>query len=316
MAENYQITQLDEGNELQVLHPETNADVVLETTNKKVMTAAERTKLAGIEQGAEVNIVNGVKVNGSTVTPDGEGIVNISIDDTDKIPLSQKGAAGGVAELDGTGKVPASQLPSYVDDVIEGTYVNQTTFNDSDGSPVELETGKIYVDTTSNKEYRWGGSQLVLISESLALGETSSTAYAGNKGKQNADDIAAIKAGTVKAGDASKLNGQSASYYLDYNNLTNKPDIPTVPEIEVVNSGSGSFVGNVTADGYTLTLSKKNISVNDLPNSGVTAGTYSVVTVDAKGRATAGGTILEVGSDSQAAPSANLAIGGIFFKKI
>lgn len=308
MAENYQITQLDEGNELQVLHPETNADVVLETTNKKVMTAAERTKLAGIEQGAEVNIVNGVKVNGSTVTPDGEGIVNISIDDTDKIPLSQKGAAGGVAELDNSGKVPAAQLPSYVDDVLE--YASISAF------PATGEDGKIYIAEDTNRQYRWSGTQYVEISSSIALGETSSTAYAGNKGKQNADDIAAIKAGTVKAGDASKLNGQSASYYLDYNNLTNKPDIPTVPEIEVVNSGSGSFVGNVTADGYTLTLSKKNISVNDLPNSGVMAGTYSVVTVDAKGRATAGGTILEVGSDSQAAPSANLAIGGIFFKKI
>lgn len=308
MAENYQITQLDENSELQVLHPETNADVVLETTNKKVMTAAERIKLAGIEQGAEVNIVNGVKVNGSTVTPDGEGIVNILIDDTDKIPLSQKGAAGGVAELDNSGKVPAAQLPSYVDDVLE--YASLSAF------PATGEDGKIYIAEDTNRQYRWSGTQYVEISSSLALGETSSTAYAGNKGKQNADDIAAIKAGTVKAGDASKLNGQNASYYLDYNNFTNTPDIPTSPEIEVVDSGSGSFVGNVTADGYTLTLSKKNILVSDLPNSGVTAGTYSVVTVDAKGRATAGGTILEVGSDSQAAPSANLAIGGIFFKKI
>lgn len=308
MAENYQITQLGEGDELKVLHPETNADVVLETANKKVMTAAERTKLAGIEQGAEVNIINGVKVNGTTVSPDGSGVVNIEIDDTDKIPLSQKGAAGGVAELDSSGKVPSAQLPSYVDDVLE--FASLSAFPDTG------EDGKIYIAEDTNRQYRWSGTQYVEISASLALGETSSTAYAGNKGKQNADDIAAIKAGTIKAGDASKLNGQSASYYLDYNNLTNKPDIPTVPEIEVVDSGSGSFVGNVTADGYTITLAKKNISVSDLPNSGVTAGTYSVVTVDAKGRATGGGTILEVGSDSQAAPSANLAIGGIFFKKI
>lgn len=308
MAENYQITQLGEGDELKVLHPETNADVVLETANKKVMTAAERTKLAGIEQGAEVNIINGVKVNGTTVSPDGSGVVNIEIDDTDKIPLSQKGAAGGVAELDSSGKVPSAQLPSYVDDVLE--FASLSAFPDTG------EDGKIYIAEDTNRQYRWSGTQYVEISASLALGETSSTAYAGNKGKQNADDIAAIKAGTIKAGDASKLNGQSASYYLDYNNLTNKPDIPTVPEIGVVDSGSGSFVGNVTADGYTITLAKKNISVSDLPNSGVTAGTYSVVTVDAKGRATGGGTILEVGSDSQAAPSANLAIGGIFFKKI
>lgn len=103
------------------------------------------------------------------------------------------GAAGGVATLDETRKVPSSQLPSYVDDVIEGTYVNSTTFNDADGSPVTPESGKIYVDTTTNKEYRWGGTQFVLISESLALGETASTAYPGNKGKQNADNIAALQ---------------------------------------------------------------------------------------------------------------------------
>jgi hypothetical protein len=87
------------------------------------------------------------------------------------------------------GKVPASQLPSYVDDVLE--YSSTSAF------PVAGESGKIYVATDTNKTYRWGGSAYVEISESLALGETSSTAYAGNKGKANADAIAAIKDGTT-----------------------------------------------------------------------------------------------------------------------
>lgn len=90
------------------------------------------------------------------------------------IATSLKGAANGVAELDANGKVPSSQLPSYVDDVIEG--------NGTSAFPTEGETGKIYVDTSTNKTYRWGGSAYTEISASLALGTTSSTAYRGDLG--------------------------------------------------------------------------------------------------------------------------------------
>lgn len=86
-----------------------------------------------------------------------------------------KGAANGVAELDATGKVPASQLPSYVDDVLE--YDNQAGF------PTTGETGKIYVAKNTNKTYRWSGSGYVEISASLALGTTSSTAFRGDYGQ-------------------------------------------------------------------------------------------------------------------------------------
>lgn len=103
------------------------------------------------------------------------------------------------------GKVPAAQLPSYVDDVFE--YSSTSSF------PATGESGKIYVATDTNKTYRWGGSAYVEISESLALGETASTAYPGNKGKANADAIAAIKDGTnidsfadVETAFAEKLN--------------------------------------------------------------------------------------------------------------
>lgn len=81
------------------------------------------------------------------------------------------------------GKVPASQLPSYVDDVIDGTLVNTTTFNDVNGNAVTPEDGKVYNDTTSNKSYRWSGTQFVVLNEGVALGETSATAYRGDRGK-------------------------------------------------------------------------------------------------------------------------------------
>lgn len=73
------------------------------------------------------------------------------------------------------GKVPAAQLPSYVDDVLE--YANLAAF------PATGETGKIYVALDTNKIYRWSGSAYVVISDTLALGETSATAYRGDRGK-------------------------------------------------------------------------------------------------------------------------------------
>lgn len=111
-------------------------------------------------------------------------INNLKTELSKKIPLSQKGVANGVASLDGSGLVLTSQLPSYVDDVIEGTL---STF------PKPGDRGKIYVDTTTNLTYRWSGSIYVEISKSLALGTTATTAYPGDKGQQNADDIAALK---------------------------------------------------------------------------------------------------------------------------
>lgn len=91
-----------------------------------------------------------------------------------KLASSLKGAASGLAELDSNGKVPVSQLPSYVDDVQE--YETTGEF------PLTGEAGKIYVAQNTNRTYRWGGSDYVEISASLALGETSSTAYRGDRG--------------------------------------------------------------------------------------------------------------------------------------
>lgn len=93
----------------------------------------------------------------------------------DYVPNSSVGAAGGVAELDSSGRVPQAQLPSYVDDVVE--YASQSAF------PETGEAGKIYVALDTNLTYRWGGSEYVEISPSLALGETESTAYRGDRGK-------------------------------------------------------------------------------------------------------------------------------------
>ena len=90
----------------------------------------------------------------------------------------------GAASLDESGKVPAAQLPSYVDDTVEG-YLSGGKFYEDETHKKEIagESGKIYVELTTNKTYRWSGTQYVEISASLALGETPGTAFPGNKGK-------------------------------------------------------------------------------------------------------------------------------------
>lgn len=103
---------------------------------------------------------------------------------TDKLDASLKGAKNGLAELDSSGKVPSSQLPSYVDDVVEG-YLSGGKFYEESAHTTQItaESDKIYVDLATNKTYRWSGSAYVEISAGVALGETSSTAYRGDRGK-------------------------------------------------------------------------------------------------------------------------------------
>lgn len=106
--------------------------------------------------------------------------------------LNKLASPNGIATLNENGVIPSSQLPSYVDDVIEGNFIN-TKFYDKNNNLIEPETGKIYLNLNDNRTFRWSGSSYVEISKSVTLGETSATAYAGDKGKKNAEDIAEIK---------------------------------------------------------------------------------------------------------------------------
>lgn len=119
------------------------------------------------------------------------------------------------------GKVPASQLPSYVDDVVE--YDTLSDF------PTTGEDGKIYVAKDTNKTYRWSGTTYVQLDSGLALGETSETAYAGDKGANDRKDIDDIIAGTITVGEAEAASNDALGnnineYYASKTSLNNKLD--------------------------------------------------------------------------------------------
>ena len=149
------------------------------------------------------------------------------------------------ANLSNNGKVPASQLPSYVDDVEE--YGSVLSF------PKQGEEGKIYVAKDTNLTYRWGGSTYVEIGQSIALGETSETAYPGDKGKQLSEDLKAevsrakYEEADIRAAITAEKNRAEASE-RDNRTLIEKNTNDIVKEINNRVTGDESLAASINAE--------------------------------------------------------------------
>lgn len=207
----------------------------------------------------------------------------------DKISSAEKGAANGVAPLNGSAKIDALYLPSYVDDVLE--------FADLVSLPVTGETGKIYVTLDTNKTYRWSGSAYIEVSPSEV------TSVFGRSGAVVAQsgDYTATQITNTPAGDISATTVQAALNELD---AEKQPLDATLTALAAYNT-NGILVQTAadTFTGRTVTGTAGNISVTngdgvagnptiDLIDAG-TAGTFGAadetltITTDAKGRVTA-----------------------------
>lgn len=192
------------------------------------------------------------------------------------VPLDTtlRGAKNGLAELDASGLVPASQLPGYVDDVME--FASRSVF------PRPGENDKIYIAMDTNIIYRWGGTEYTEISSTLALGETQQTAYRGDRGKvaydhsqtSHAPANAQKNSDITKAEIEAKLTGTISSHKhivtkndVDLGNVENTADIDkcisTATQAALDNKISVSErvnfmtrftspVGDGTAKSYTL----------------------------------------------------------------
>lgn len=185
--------------------------------------------------------------------------------------ISTKGQPGGLAELDSTGKVPAAQLPSYVDDVLE--------FSTKAQFPQTGETGKIYVSKDTNLTYRWTGTQYLEISQSLALGETPSTAYPGDKGKANRDalnsmptKITSYLTPTTSTGELVKINYKyAAKDGLNYGPL--QDDNIDIPSATTTNAGAMSAIDKGRLDDLYNefgSIQNPGDKLDSLPNNLVT----------------------------------------------
>lgn len=148
-----------------------------------LMSSAHFSKIEALDGNLAKKVDKTTTINGKPLSAN----VTLVATDVQAIPASEKGAANGVAELGEDGKILATQLPSYVDDVIEGYLHTDGKFYKEEGhtTPITGESAKIYIDLTGGKNvtYRWSGTVYSPVGSSLALGETESTAYRGDRGK-------------------------------------------------------------------------------------------------------------------------------------
>lgn len=207
--------------------------------------------------------------------------------------INTKGQPGGLASLDSNGLVPSSQLPSYVDDVLE--YPTLSAF------PATGEMGKIYVTLDTNLTYRWSGTGYVEISKSLALGETSSTAYAGNKGKENRDALTSLPANLVSTVASPTANASNVVFnYTGTSKSGINYSTPTAKTLTIPAASSSAAGVMAAADKVKLDTTIPN-QITDINNTiteiqdditGINSGKVSKLTVAGSGNAVTTGSIV------------------------
>ena len=165
-----------------------------------------------------------------------------------------RGAANGVCPLGSDSKIPNSYLPSYVDDVLE--YASYSNF------PTTGEAGKIYVAKDTNKTYRWSGTQYTEISASIALGETTGTAYDGGKGKNLADRLMHV--------ETSYVNGSSEDGVSSYSQIIHEEGYITINTTYSNKYNADLSIGSFT-DGMAIDLYVMNHVLNKFYTFGMTA---------------------------------------------
>ena len=192
---------------------------------------------------------------------DKENPHEVTTEQINAVNTSQLGVVNGVATLDASGKVPASQLPSYVDDVIEGYLSDdKNTLYSDEGmtQKVEPESNKIYVNLRNENTYRWSGNIYVEISESLALGETENTAYRGDRGK-----IAYTHSQSAHARVDATLTQASST---NGNVLINGEETVVYTPEDVINSSTQAAL-----DGITASVTAVDEKVDELAENGLAA---------------------------------------------
>lgn len=263
------------------------------------------------------NVVTGIVQNANGITVN-LGSMPTSSDLANYIPLSQKGAANGVAGLDASGLVPASQLPSYVDDVLEGYYKSADGKFYKEASYTNLingETGKIYVSVDTNKTYRWTGTTFVYITSGAVDSVNGQTGVVvlnkSHVGLANVDNTAdsaksVLSATKWTAPRTISLSGVTATAQTIDGSGNVAIPVTAVPATLLTGTAAINTTGSAaklttartistTGDG-TWTVSfdgSTNVASSlTLAATGVAAGTYDQVTVDAKGRVVAGNNLV------------------------
>ena len=201
-----------------------------------------------------------------------------TVSDT-KLSASLKGVANGLAELDSNGKVPSSQLPSYVDDVIEGYYYNGKFYNESaHTTEITGEGGKIYVDLATEKTYRYSGSTYAQVKGDIVVGTSTGTAADGGIVNDHINDsvihiTAAERTAWNAKGSYSKPAGgiPKSDLSSDVQSSLDKADTALQEHQDI--SGKADKSSTVSSVDYDTTNKKITQTINNVTTDVVTAST-------------------------------------------
>lgn len=173
------------------------------------------------------------------------------------IETSEKGTANGVATLNGSGKVPEAQLPSYVDDVIEG-YLYDGNFYEDSGHTTEItgETGKIYLDVSTDRVYRWSGSLFIEIGDNLIFSKNRALVSDAN-GKASTSNVTSTELGYV--------SGVTSAIQTQLGNITDSMKYSTTEQ-----ATKGVWTDGKTI--YRKTISIPNIATSSSTTLSITHG--------------------------------------------
>ena len=235
-------------------------------TKTKIATIGEQSIHVTLPGNPDTNVVTSVSGKTGDITLDKSDVGLGNVTNDAQVKRTEMGAASGVATLGTDGKVPSSQLPSYVDDVLE--YDNRDSF------PETGESGKIYVNKSKNTSWRWSGSTYTQIKGDLAIGTTTGTAADGGianthyNNTNNPHGVTKAQVGldnVVNTGDsATPTEGGTTKFTTGgaYTELNKKVDKV---------SGKGLSTNDYTADDK-----KKVDNVMALENSATTTGSLAL----------------------------------------
>ena len=293
------------------------------TSAAGLMSATDKSKLDGIASGATANTgtITGIKMNGAskgtsgvvdlgtvitshqdisgkvntsttvnghaltgnvTVTKSDVGLSNVTNDS--QVKRSEMGAASGVATLDSSGKVPSSQLPSYVDDVIEAYYKAAdgkfyTTLSGGTYSGVITgETGKIYVDLSTSRTYRWGGSAYAEIKASpgtldditdgstyvrMTSAERTKLSGIATGATANTGTITGIKMNGVSKGTSGVVDlGTVITAHQDISGKADRSTTVSTVTYDTTNKKFTKTINGTTSDIVTVATIKTDLSLS------------------------------------------------------
>ena len=267
---------------LQPLYPKTVASQVVQEVDLRFLTDAERQEIIDLRTD----------------------VGNLQTDIGDYIPLTQKGAANGVATLDANAKIPTSQLPSLA--------VTETFVVTSEAAMLALtaQVGDVAVRTDIKENFILQTEPANILSNWIML-QTPTDVVTSVNGNVGAVSIALSASST---GEGQFLTGLTVDGMTIA--LTRADFVETQLSLVESTPSDGNAITALSVNGHEITYTKGKTFVEGTTATGIDAGTYSVVTVNTDGRVYAGAQIIEVGEAEQETPSVTLAVGGIFFQEV